>query len=496
MHKVIRVIFVIYLFLSGYTMAHHELWSDEIHSWNIAKGSDHFPDLIANTSYEGHPPGWYVLLWVLSKITHQVVALKLLQWVIACLVVYLVLFHSPFPPLIKMLIPFGYYFCYEYAVLSRNYAIGVLLTFCVCLVIRKDKKALYYTLLFLLSNIHLLTLLIAASLHGYFLLFTFEEKKRARTVLLHALAGALILLPSVYFICPPADSQLNTHFWMSRWDLHHLAALGEAPLQAFVPVPAWWNPHPWNTELLLEAAKGTYSFLRWGNPLLAVSLLGLACWGLRRKPKSLAFFVANLALSFLVTATVFPLTSARHAGFLFISFLVSVWLFNLEAPLTKNGRVFFMSLLVIQVTAGVFFVVQDIRLPFSNLYRMKEVLKEIPPEGKLVTDYWTMNAVVAFTDKPVYCIDVQKELSFVKWNQELTVVQANPHRLTAGIRHLFLTEKIQTVYFISQNPPATLHKIDPDLSSGLQWTLIDKREGALEGGSNLYLYRVAGLDNL
>jgi len=434
-------------------MAHHELWSDEIHGWNIAKGSDHFPDLIANSRYEGHPPGWFALLWVLSKVTHRVIALKALQWVIACLVVFVVLFYTPFPLFIKMLIPFGYYFCYEYAVLSRNYAIGVLLTFCVCLVIRRDKRVLYYGLLFLLSNIHLLTLLIAASLHGYFLLFNIEQKKRTRTVLLHALAGALVFLPSVYFIFPPADSQLNTHFWMSRWDFRHFAALGEVPLQAFIPIPAWWDPHPWNTEFLLEAAKGPYYFLRWINPLLAGSLLALACWTLRRNGKSLVFFAANLLLSFLVTATVFPLTSARHAGYLFISFIVAVWLHTYEAPLTEKGGRFFMILLVLQLTAGVFFVVQDIRLPFSNLYKMKEVLKEVPPGGKLVTDYWTMNAVVAFTDKPVYCIDVQRELSFVKWNQELSLVQANPHRYTEGIRHLFLTEGIRIVYMVSQNSP-------------------------------------------
>ena len=490
MHKVIRIIFIIYITLSGYTMAHHELWSDEIHGWNIAKGSDHFPDLIANSRYEGHPPCWYALLWVLSKVTHQVVAMQVLQWVLSCLVVFVVLFYSPFPLFIKMLIPFGYYFCYEYAVLSRNYAIWVLLALCVGMIILKERTILYYLLLFLLSNVHLLALLLAASFHGYFLLFSIEQKKRTRTVMLHALVGALVLLPSAYFIIPPADSQLNTHFWMSRWDFRHLAALGEAPLQAFVPIPAWWNTHPWNTEFLLEGAKGPYSFLRWINPLLAGSLLALACWTLRRNGKSLAFFAANLLFGFLLTATVFPLTSARHAGYLFISFIIAVWLHNYETPLTKKGGQFFAVLLVLQLTAGLFFVVQDIHLPFSNLYKMKEVLKEVPPGEKLVTDYWTMNAVVAFTDKPVYCIDLQRELSFVKWTQELSLVQGNAHRLTEGIRHLFLTEGIQRVYFVSQNSPATLYRIDQDLSGGLQWTVVDKKEGALEGGSNLYLYRV------
>jgi hypothetical protein len=188
-----------------------------------------------------------------------------------------------------------------------------------------------------------------------------------------------------------------------------------------------------------------------------------------------------------------PLTSARHAGFIYISFIAAVWLYCYEAPLTGKTKGLFSILLVIQLIAGLFFAVRDIRLPFSNLYTMKEVLKEVPPHEKLVTDYWTMNAVVAFTDKPVYCIDLQKEMSFVRWTHELTVVLGNPHRYSDGVRHLFEKEGIRSVYLISQNSPGTLYKIDPQLPALFRLTLVDKREGAIESGSNLYLYQISYL---
>src|SRR6185369_10968722 len=133
-------IFLIYVFVLGYTLLHHELWGDELHSWNIAKASNSFSDLLSNTRYEGHPPLWYSILWVVSKFTHDVSYIQLVQFIIAALVVFLLLFFSPFPLIAKALMPFGYFFLFEYGVISRNYAIAVLLTFCICVLLQKNLK--------------------------------------------------------------------------------------------------------------------------------------------------------------------------------------------------------------------------------------------------------------------------------------------------------------------------------------------------------------------
>ena len=33
------VVFILYALVSSYAISRHELWSDELHSWNIAKAS-------------------------------------------------------------------------------------------------------------------------------------------------------------------------------------------------------------------------------------------------------------------------------------------------------------------------------------------------------------------------------------------------------------------------------------------------------------------------
>jgi len=490
--KILWLVFACYVGLSGYTISHHELWGDEVHSWNICKGSGPYTVLLANSRYEGHPPAWYTILWTITRFTHKTDYMQVAQWTIACAVVFLILFYSPFPTVTKILLSFGYYFLYEYAVLSRNYAIGVLLACCICLIIRKEfryQPILYYLLLFCLSNTHLLALLLAGSLHLYYLLWKWEQKRTTRVILFHTLTGTLIFLPALYFIFPPSDSQLNMQYWQANWNFHHIKELVQAPLRAFLPMPAWWNYNSWNTEFLLEA-KIHHPFIKFINPLIAFSLLALVFFIFRKNKKCLALFTGNTILSFIIALVFFPLTTARYAGYIYISFVVTAWLYSDETPLAGNNRRLIHMLLILQLIAGLFAVVKDIRLPFSNLPTVNELIKEVPANERWVTDYWTMNTIVAVTDRPVYCIDLEKEISFILWKRQLTVRQTTPDRYTSGLHHLFQKDEMSSVYMITQNAPDLLSEIDPQLSVSFHVALIDKREGAIDRGSNLYLYRI------
>lgn len=476
------------MLVSGYTMAHHEPWGDEVFTWNIAKSSGSYPQLIENRKFEGHPPVWVTILWVISKFTHKVGYMQLVQWVIASLAAGLIIFYSPFPTLTKVLVCFGYYFLFEYAVLSRNYGTAILLICSICIVLGKEfryKTLLYYVLLFLLSNVHLLAILLAASLHLYSLL-SYRSKKK---LLVHVLAGGVIFLPAVYFILPPSDSTVNIGHTFQRWNIHLLTATVEAPLRALLPVQAWWNYHFWNTEFLIEAKHG-HGILKIANLVCTIGLIVLAFFILRKSRRSLILFGTNLFLNLLLSATVFPLTSARYAGFIFIGFFVACWLHYYERSLPVTTKRLLNALLAVQLAAGVFAVFRDIRLPFSNLYKIRELAGEVPAGERLVTDYWTMNGYVAYFDTPAYCIDMGRELSFVSWGPDIIAIQNNPHRYTDGVHRLFQQEHKQEVYMISVASPQMLDQADSSFSEALHVVQIDSREGAIEKGSNLYLYKI------
>ena len=493
-NPVLWAVYILYILVQGYAMAHHELWGDEIHSWNIAKGSAGFFELISNTRYEGHPPVWYIVLWSISKFTHNLAYVQLVQSIIADGVVFILLFFSPFPLITRILIPFGYYFMFEYAVLSRNYAIGLLLAFSICSILRKDFKhkiLVYYGLLFLLSNVHLLAAILGCSLHVYFLLLNMERKKKTSFLVLHILLGVLLFLPCLYFVTPPPDSLTNAGFWFKRWGIQQFAMIVQAPLRAFIPIPAWWNYHFWNTQFLLEA-HSRYHLLKFIDPFVSLALAGLMAYLLKANKKCLIFFATNLLLTGII-GIVFPLSTARYAGFLFISFIAAYWLFCYETPTGRRNGWIIHILLIVQIIGGIFAVVEDIRFPFSLAYKANEVYQEVDPHERTVTDYWSINAISAFIDKPFYCIDIQKTKSFLFWDHDIIKAETDPHAYTDGVKALFKKEGITRVFLISINPPQKISLLDPQLFKSFQVKLIDSREGAIENGGNLYLYRISSL---
>jgi glycosyltransferase involved in cell wall biosynthesis len=484
------IVFLCYAVLLGIGMARHEMWGDEFHSWNISKGSGSYLQLIANRRYEGHPPGWYTLLWTLSKFTHQVVFVQVLQWLIAVVAIFLLIFRSPFPTRTRVLIPFGYYFLWEFGVFSRNYMIAILLSFCICLIIREAsryKAIVYYLLLFCLSNIHMLGLLLAVSLHGYFLLLQKERGRSVSSLIGPALLGLLAVLPAVYFIVPPSDSQLNLSALSHGATSFRFSAIYEIPIRAFLPLPAWWKEHFWNTHFLLALQDGRL------KPVfvpIAVLLLLLVFSCLWKEKKSMALFTINLLLSFIISTFFFSLLSARYSGFVFISFIVAYWLYCKERTVTDKWRSLVNVLLAAQLAGGAFAFIQDLRRPFSYSKELVTLLSEVPAGEKWVTDYWTMNTVVARTDHPAYCVDMEKDMSFVLWASDIAALQKKKDRYTEGLNRLFAQGDRKDVYLITHAPLETVLQTGKLLASSYRLSLVDSRVGAIDKGSDLYLFRI------
>jgi len=482
----------LYLIIGGYAMLHHEPWGDEIHSWNIAKGSHTYLDVIRNSRFEGHPPTWYTIMWTVSKFTHNYAYVQLVHFTIASLTVILFLFFSPLPLVARLLIPFGYYFLFEFSILSRNYAIGVLLAFCICLLMQKHfryKMVCYYLLLLFLSNGHLFALILAGSLHLYFLLKDYEQHKKVNRIVLHVLLGAAFLLPSLYFIFPPSRSALNAGFWVSRWNATNFIITVQSPIRSFVPIPAWWDEHFWNTEFLMDI-QGRYRWLKYLTPFLALGIVAAVFFILRKSRKSLVLFFSNLLVTAAVSIVVFPLGCARYAGLIYIGFLAAWWLYCYEATPAKNHRWIANTFFIVQIMAAIPALAIDARRPFSNFSRVKELMDKVPANEQLVADYWAVNAVCTFADQPIYCLDLKKTVSFLLWDEDMAALMKTQHRYCEGAQQL-ATKGVQQFWMLSIGTPEALTKVDDQFVRNYQVDLVDKMEGAIEKGGNLYLYSVS-----
>jgi hypothetical protein len=484
------LIFFIYVILLGIGCINHEMWTDELNSWDISKGSGSYAELLFNRRYEGHPPGWFTLLWALSKFTHDVSSIQVLQWLIALTTVFLLLFFSPIPSRSKVLIPFGYYFLWEYGVFSRNYNIAILLAFFICMIIRREfryKLVLYYLLLFLLSNIHLLGILLAISFHGYYLLLEKERGKSFGTLAAHAVLAVLILLPSIWLGLPPGYG--HGHDLPQQPAAYRFRTLYEMPLRAFLPIPAWWKAHFWNSHFLLALSD---------KPVLSASiflpvtlaLLFLAYRYLWDEGKSRALFTINLVSSLLIGTSLVSLLTSRYSGFIFIGFLVAWWLYCEEKPVADDWLQPINLFLFLAIAGGLFAFWQDLRRPFSNDGKVVELLREVPAGQEWVTDFWTFTPVVAYTDRPAYCVDMGKELSFIVWGVDIPALQKDANRYTHGLNRLFEQQGLRQVYLITHAPLDMLEGADGQLRTTYTFSLVDGRTGSIDTGGDLYLFRI------
>jgi len=204
----------------------------------------------------------------------------------------------------------------------------------------------------------------------------------------------------------------------------------------------------------------------------------------------MVLFITNWILTYFVSI-ILSFTAARYTGFIYIGFIVAYWLYCYETPLTKSNKQVVNILLVIQLIGGVFIVSKDIQLPFSNSYRVNELVKEVPANEKIVTDYWTLSTLEAYTDKTYYCIDLQKEMAFILWDGRFKATAHDPHPLYHGIKDLLEKAEIKRVNFISTKSPRNLYLTDRQLYKLFHVELIDKRGGAIVKGSNLYLYQIS-----
>ena len=106
---------------------YHEPWFDEAQAWQIAKCASLREILFVLPHYEGHPPLWHLLLVVPARLGVPFeLGLKSVGFVISTTTAALLLFRSKMPRPARLLLPFSYFFFYQYGVIIRPYSLALL----------------------------------------------------------------------------------------------------------------------------------------------------------------------------------------------------------------------------------------------------------------------------------------------------------------------------------------------------------------------------------
>lgn len=249
------ILSTIFMVLGIILALHHEMWRDEVNVWLLARDSSSVIEILRVLRYDGHPGLWHLSVFAIRHIFPYPIAMQVLHLIIAATTVYLFARFSPFTRLQKTLFAFGYFPFYEYAIISRNYALGVLLLFLFCVFFSKrfEKLPLVGLILFLLAHtsVHALIITISIGL-ALFVEYIFStEKKRETNKLQIGIGFSLIafgVITSFLQLKPPPDSGYAVG-WMTKFNPKHLRNVFSLISKVFIPVPQF-TFHFWNSNIL------------------------------------------------------------------------------------------------------------------------------------------------------------------------------------------------------------------------------------------------------
>ena len=106
---------------------YHEPWRDEAQGYLVVRDTT-LTELILHMKYESQFLLWYLLTWLLVRLCGVTIfGLNLLHWAVSCCTAFLVLRRAPFRLLTRVALIFTVLFAFEFTVVTRHYAIGVLL---------------------------------------------------------------------------------------------------------------------------------------------------------------------------------------------------------------------------------------------------------------------------------------------------------------------------------------------------------------------------------
>jgi hypothetical protein len=415
----------------------HEPWADETQTWRLAIDSGGLAGLIRNSSYEGHPLLFHLVLQAVGAVSRSWWAAAGMHALIACGIAWIVLRFAPFTRLEKALIVAGYYVVYEYAVIVRPYGLGMLLAFGACAAWSADRRrpVLAASLLFLLANTSVLGLLLALAAAAAFAIDwwwggTARPVITRRSLVIAALCIAA-LAGTVWLVAvqvvPPQDASFKGRGATTRslpiWDI----AVGlTTPLRAMTPIAVigegtvQWNN--WIFNPMSRAALGL-------QLLLTGVVLLVGCAIAARRATALLFFLGG-TLGYVVFFELFFAGHARHHGHLVMVWIISAWLSrrgpatrwpSFARPLadraTRLAVPLFAISLVPMVIAGAEFAAGDAVGQFTDSRRVAQFLQQrsLADGPILAITRPDAQSVAALLDRPMVFAYKGTEHTFVPW---------------------------------------------------------------------------------
>ncbi len=411
-----------YLALSAAKIAHHQMWRDELQSWSLARSSSSLGELLSRVRYEQHPPGWYLLLWVISKFTSSPEAVQVLLFVLVAVTVVYVIWVAPFPIPLRVCLLFGYFLLFEYSTIGRPYILDFLLGVIGAEFVRRRRFSGWFALILVglvVFDDAFGTIIAAALVSASFVRAfrgptgTDERKHVVGAAVAAVLAQILVLALSA----APADYGGPTLQLSHILHLHSVQTQQalEQPFNALFPLPNF-EVHFWNTFALGILTSGLVI-------LLSLAAVAAIAWALKsdRSAQVLWLVTVVMTVAFLDAGSQ---TSSRFVGTIFVGVVAAFWI-HPDVPLARPHSALMVILtvvLVLQIPGGIFAFAISSSHPFSEAKSVAAVVQDLPGTVVASPDY-SATPVSVYANRPLYMAQSARFGTYTIWNNKLICVR-------------------------------------------------------------------------
>ena len=449
------------LVLIGYAVvvavgiAFHEPWADEAQAWLLARDQGFWHLMFHAIRYEGSPGLWHALLWVLARMHIGYTGMRWVAGAFALASVYVLLRWSPFPLILKILLPFGFWLAYQDAVVARSYVLFAILAFPAAAIVRataREQGPVRRSSLLWLAV--LLGLMGNLSVHGFIGSIGFSlvalavlRRKAHAGMPIRRTAPAVVLccfwLFAVVTVFPPSDVdfpagknlQMSTQrLWAMLGSSTAKAELktekeeginprpGELPMRAEHPFQKTPGEALWHKIArvlgLLTFPVSNFRYL--ALAALALAIMQALVFGQARGGMG---WVGLLPWALMIVLFTWMYLAPRHAGMLWEALIAALWL-TWPVELPKRGfalwmhRVTVAALVLValnQVQWTAHSLHDEIEKPYSGDEAMAKWLKSSEAGKRIAGFGYHSIGVTAWFHGPIY---FNQPATYWIWSQE------------------------------------------------------------------------------
>ena len=326
---VVALTLALYAALLIYLIPRHEPWADEAQAWELATSLNLKSLFGTYIHYECSPGLWHFLLWLLARLHVTYYGMHWFAGAVALVSMAILMLKAPFPLAVRILLPFTFFFAFQYAVVARSYVLFPAILFALATLwpMRQEHPIALSVLLGLLANVALHGCVVAIALGlvlaiEWYSIRNFDKQHWRRWLASVALFVGMLGF-ALWCLVPPPDAgwlvlarQMPSSIGTDGGGNHH-----------------WIQTLPFHVKVVLSTLirfayvlrRGLTNTLNWG--IFAWALL---LWRLGSQHR----LRYTLPVIFLGITCMYSYGSFYHAGLLWVVFLFVWWV---TWPASKIG---------------------------------------------------------------------------------------------------------------------------------------------------------------